>query len=384
MVSPPVHGVTARARGRIAATLGLVALAAVACGGGSSPSDDPASAPPADAVADGSPDADDEDTRAEVTATVDPRSIRGPTTVALDDPDVQPIAEDTQPQLPVTVTSADGGEVTITDADRILAVDLYGTLGEIVFSLGLGDRVVGRDTSTGFPSAEHLPLVTPGGHDLNAEAILDLQPTVVLTDGSVGPSSVQQQLRDAGIPVVFFDEERTVDTVTDRVLAVGEALGVPEEAAALAERTEGEIAASRALAPDLDEPLRVAFLYVRGTAGVYLLAGPGSGADSLIEALGAVDVGTDVGLTRPFTPLTSEALITAAPDVVLVMTGGLESMGGIDGMLQTMTGLAQTPAGENRRIVDANDTDLLSFGPRVGRVAEALAGALYRPAVSGS
>ncbi|MTV25221.1 ABC transporter substrate-binding protein [Nitriliruptoraceae bacterium ZYF776] len=347
-----------------------------ACAGGTDGTDGAEAAaggPSAEAAPDGG-----------VAASLDPRGIRGPATVVLDDPDVHPIADTPEPQLPVTVASADGAEVTITDADRILAVDLYGTLAEIVFSLGLGDQVVGRDTSTGFPSAAHLPVVTPGGHDLNAEAILDLQPTVVLTDGSIGPSDVQLQLREAGIPVVFFEETRDVDGVTDRIVAVGEALGLPAEAAALVERTETELEEARALVPDVDEPLRVAFLYVRGTAGVYLLAGPGSGADSLVATLGAVDVGTDIGLTRPFTPLTSEALITAAPDVVLVMTGGLESVGGVDGMLANVTGLAQTPAGQNRRVVDGADTELLSFGPRVGRVAAALAGALYRPVAADS
>ena len=64
--------------------------------------------------------------------------------------------------LPVTVNSADGATVTVTDASRILAVNLYGSIAEIVFSLGLGDNVVGRDTSTTFPAAAHMPLVTPG------------------------------------------------------------------------------------------------------------------------------------------------------------------------------------------------------------------------------
>jgi iron complex transport system substrate-binding protein len=59
-----------------------------------------------------------------------------------------------------------------------------------------------------------------------------------------------------------------------------------------------------------------------------------------------------------------------------VMTEGLESVGGIDGLLR-IPGVAQTPAGQSRRIVDVADTDLLSFGPRVGRMITALAKVLY-------
>lgn len=310
------------------------------------------------------------------TAAEDPRTILGPSTATVDET-VVPVADDAEPALPVTVNSCDGETVVVDDASRILAVDLYGTLAEIVFSLGLGDRVVGRDASTGFPQAADLPLVTPGGHDMNAEAILALDPTVVLTDASVGPPEVQQQLRDAGIPVIFFDDSRDLDRIPSQIRAVAGALGVPEAGEALVERTSGEIADALALAPAGAEPLRIAFLYTRGGM-VQLLAGPGSGADAMIRAVGAVDVGTDLGLDRPFTQITSEALIEAAPDVIIMMTKGLESIGGVDGMLK-LPGVAQTPAGEKLRVVDMEDSVLLSFGPRTGRTIEALAHAVYQP-----
>jgi len=302
-------------------------------------------------------------------------ALSGPATARLADEDVHPIVTDPNPSLPVTVRSFDGVDVRVSSVDRIVAVDLYGTLGEIVFSLGLGDRMVGRDPSMGFPSAADVPVVTAGGHDLNAEAILDLNPTVVLTDTSIGPPEVQQQLRDAGIPVVFFDPARTLAGVPGHIRTVAAALGVADAGAKLVSSVEAEIASARELAPS-GSPPRLTFLYVRGSAGVYLMAGPGSGADAMIEAVGAVDVGTDIGLDKPFVPITSEGLLNAQPDVILVMTEGLESVGGVDGLLR-IPGVAQTPAGQSRRIVDVADTDLLSFGPRVGRMITALAKVLY-------
>lgn len=302
-------------------------------------------------------------------------ALSGPASARLADEDVHPIVSRPAPRLPVTVRSFDGADVRVSSVDRIVAVDLYGTLGEIVFSLGLGDRMVGRDPSTGFPSAADVPVVTSGGHDLNAEAILDLDPTVVLTDTSIGPPEVQQQLRDAGIPVVFFDPARTLDGVPGHIRAVAAALGVADAGEKLVSSVDAEITSARALAPD-GSPPRLTFLYVRGSAGVYLMSGPGSGADAMIEAVGAVDVGSDIGLDKPFVPITSEGLLNAQPDVILVMTEGLESVGGVDGLLR-IPGVAQTPAGQSRRIVDVADTDLLSFGPRVGRTITALARVLY-------
>jgi iron complex transport system substrate-binding protein len=98
----------------------------------------------------------------------------------------------------------------------------------------------------------------------------------------------------------------------------------------------------------------------------------------LIDALGAVDVATEVGWSG-MKPVTDEALIAADPDLVLVMTDGLASVGGVDGLLQAKPALGLTPAGSNRRFVDMADGDILSFGPRSASVLDALARAIYAP-----
>jgi len=302
----------------------------------------------------------------------------GPRTAVVDDPNPEPITDDPAGVLPVTVTGFDGVAVTVTDNSRIVAADQYGTLAETVFALGLGDNLVGRDTSAAFPAAENVPDVTPTGHSLSAEGILALSPTVVLTDTSIGPRAVQDQIRAAGIPVVYFDPKRTLAGVATQIEAVAAALGVPDAGADLAERTNTEISAAADATPESTEPPKIAFLYMRGPA-IKMLAGPGSGADALIEALGARDAGVESGLTEQFVPVTSEALIAAAPDVILMMTKGLESIGGIEG-LEQIPGIAQTPAGRERRVVDMDDGTILSFGPNTGKVLGALSKAVYDPA----
>lgn len=311
----------------------------------------------------------------ERTGSGDASLLTEPTSAVVADDTIDPVTADAAPQLPVTVESCDGAVVEVTDTSRILAVDLYGTLAEIVFSLGLGDSVVGRDTSTGFPEAEDLPVVTPGAHDLNAEAILALNPSVVLTDRTIGPTDVQLQLRDAGIPVVFFDDTRSMDTIPTHIRAVAGALGVPEAGEELVSRTQQEITSALDDAPTGAQSPTVAFLYLRGGM-VQLLGGSGSGADSLIRAIGARDAGTEAGLERPFTQISAETMISVQPDVLLLMSAGLDSVGGPEG-LSLVPGLAQTEAVADGRVVDMDDTVLLSFGPRTGRVVTALAEAVY-------
>jgi iron complex transport system substrate-binding protein len=275
-------------------------------------------------------------------------------------------------QLPVTVRSADGREVTVVDTSRI--VSLSGNLSELVFSLGLGGQVVGRDISATFPEARHLPVVTRA-HDVSAEAVLSLQPTLVLASVDTGPPTAVDQIRAVGVPVLKFADPTSVDDILPRIRSVAAALGVPGAGEALVERTTTALGEARARVPAGQSP-RVAFLYMRGQAAVYLIGGPTSGADSMIRAAGGIDAGTAMGLDRAYTPLTSEAMVVAAPEAILMTTTGLESVGGIDGLL-AMPGIAQTPAGRNRRIVTVEDGLLFSFGPRTPAALQLLVTQLY-------
>lgn len=312
----------------------------------------------------------------------DVRDWEGEVSAVLPDVPVDPVDAPT-PDLPVTVTDVQGTEVTVSDTSRVLALDVYGTLSRTVFELGLGDSLVGRDVSTQFAEAEDLPLVTRSGHDLNAEAILELDPTVILTDTSLGPWDVVLQMRDSGIPVVVVDGHRGLDNLTSLTEQVAVALGVPEAGAALAERIESEVAAVQAdiaaVAPASDaERLRTVFLYVRGASGIYYMFGEGSGADTLVQAIGAYDVAGEIDWSG-MRPVTDEGLIAAQPELVLMMTEGLASAGGVDGLLERLPALAATPAGENRRFVDMADAQILGYGPLTAQVLNALAVAVYAP-----
>lgn len=305
----------------------------------------------------------------------------GPSTATLDGPAVVPIVDDPTPVLPATVDSVatgsqPAGQVTVTDASRIVAVDRNGTLGNIVFSLGLGSHVVGRDMSSTFPQAAALPLVTNRGHSLNAEATLALNPSVVLVDSQTIPTQAVEQIRSSGIPVVALSSTRTVESTAALITSVAAALGVPDAGAKLVTRTNADIAAAKAARPTPTGDPTIAFLYIRGSR-LILLAGPNSGADDLIANLGGKDAGTAAGLTGAFTAVNAEALADANPDVVLVMTQGADSVGGVDGVL-ALPGLAETRAGKARRIVQMDETEILSFGPDVGRVLRALSTSIYR------
>ncbi|QDQ11222.1 heme/hemin ABC transporter substrate-binding protein [Streptomyces spectabilis] len=286
---------------------------------------------------------------------------------------VEPLKGTPEPKLPVTVESADGKKVTVEDTSRI--VPLSGSLSEIVFTLGLGKSVVARDITATFGQAEKLPVVTRA-HDVSAESVLSLKPTVVLAESTTGPAEAVDQIRDAGIPLVVLDPAKGLDDVGPRIEAVAKALGVPKAGTALTSRTQQRLDKVRESVPHQGKKPRVAFLYLRGSASVHLLGGRDSGASSLLEAAGAVDAGKESGLKKDFTAITSEALAKAAPDAVLVMSKGLESVGGVEGLVK-IPGVAETPAGMDRRVVSVEDGVLLNYGPRTDRVLASLVDQLY-------
>jgi iron complex transport system substrate-binding protein len=301
----------------------------------------------------------------------DPISATGEYTVlAVDVP--LPVRDRMTAVLPASVSSADGVGVTVSDVSRIVV--LNEALAELVVSLGFTDAIVGRDATTTLASLSALPEVS-SGHDVSAEAVLSLAPTLVLGDTRTGPPEALAQLRGARVATVLAPEVWTLEDVPFRVRLVAAALGVPAAGEALLGDMQRDIddALDTVVGRGADARPRVAFLYVRGTASVYLLGGDGSGADAMTEAAGGIDVGSEGGLAA-FTPLTSEAVAAAAPDVLLVTTRGLESVGGVDGLLG-LPGVAETRAASRRAVVAVDDDLLLSFGPRTGAVIRRLAAA---------
>ncbi len=322
----------------------------------------------------------------DLTPIADPTSWEGPSTAVIGGPSIPSIADRPEQQLPAAVISHDATgdvEVQVKDTSRLLALSITGTIAELVGAYGLADSLVGRDISTQIPGYEDLPVVTKQGHSIDAEGVLALNPTLILTDGSIGPTDVVLQLRDAGIQVVTVSRAKDPETTYALTREVAAALGVAPLAETLNAQLQQAIAEKEAeiarLVPK-DPALRprVAFLYVRGTAGVYYLFGEGSGIDSMIDSLGAIDVAREIGWIGE-KPLTDEALVSLNPDILLVMTKGLESTDGVDGLIAAQPSIALTNAGKHRRIIDVEDTLIFAGGTRIPDVLDGLARAIYAP-----
>jgi iron complex transport system substrate-binding protein len=263
----------------------------------------------------------------------------------------------------VTIVGDDGVSSEITDASRI--VSLSGDLTEILFELGAGDRVVAIDVTTTFPEeATGLPVVG-FGQQLAPEPVLALSPTVVLANDLTAPAEAIDQLRGAGVPVVVLNTGASFDAVGHKIRTVAEIVGLTAEGEALASRVDAEIQAAVTLAAGSESMPRVAFIYTRGPQ-LMLLFGIGTGTNAMIEGANALDVGAEAGVFGAV-PLSAEALVAAAPDVVVLPESGLQALGGIDALIGAVPGLAETPAGANGAFLAYDEAYFFNLGPRVGQ-----------------
>lgn len=237
---------------------------------------------------------------------------------------------------------------------------------EIISALGWKSIIVGRDIASTDKDLSAIPIVT-SGHQVIPEKILSLNPDLVLIDPATGPSQAITTLKSAGVKVVSISEAWKISDIDKKIQDISGALGIAQSGKQLSD----EISSHLATLPHVKDGVRIVFLYLRGGSAIYLMGGKGSGADSMISAIGAVDAGAQL-LAQPFTAITSEELITAKPDIILVMTKGLESVGGVDGLIK-LPGISQTPAGKNRRVIAVDDSLLLSFGPRTPSLVQELA-----------
>ncbi len=271
-----------------------------------------------------------------------------------------------------TFTGADGVEVEIADTSRI--VSLAGDITETLFELGVGDRVVAIDVTTTFPpEATELPVIG-FAQQLAPEPVIGLRPTLVLGDEFTAPPEAVEQIRGAGIPMVILPSQTTFEGVVDKITAIAEIVGEEDAGQALAERVQGDIQAAVDAAAAQEADPQVAFVYTRGPQTL-LLFGAGMPTQAMIEGAGAVDAAAANGI-RGAAPLTPEALVQAAPEVIVLPEAGVQALGGVEAFA-AIPGVAETPAGQAGSFLVYDEAYFFNLGPRVGLALQEFVNDLY-------
>ena len=262
--------------------------------------------------------------------------------------------EDAKPvETPVTEAAAPAHKI----------VSLNGAITEIVSALGHEKELVGVDVTSTYPESVK-QTAKDLGHvsSISIESVIALQPTMILATAKDLTPDLIAKIKSAGIEAHIF--EQTISETGTKEL-IKEVAGVLHntEYKALQDKIDTDLKGVQALK---SKP-KVLFIYARG-AGTLMVAGKNTPVEKMIALAG----GENATLSfEDYKPLTPEAVIQGNPDVILMFTSGLGSLGGPAGVLK-IPGIDKTKAGKNKRII-AMDGGLLSgFGPRLGEAAKEL------------
>lgn len=251
---------------------------------------------------------------------------------------------------------------TASNSQRIISIG--GSVTETIFELGSDSLIVGLDVTSTYPP--HLAEVPRIGHvrQLSAEKLLGLNPDLVL-DGAGMEPEVQKQLEEAGVKVVSLPLAMDPESAFEQMRIIGENLNQKDAAEELITSCKEKLASLENLKSQAEEQPRVVFIYSRGQ-GNLSVAGNGTQAGAMIELAGGINPLKNE--FEGFRPLSAEALVQAAPDILFLFTDAFEAMGGMDGLL-AVPGVAETPAGKNHRVIHLDGHYATGFGPRFADAA---------------
>lgn len=247
-------------------------------------------------------------------------------------------------------------------------VTIGGTITEIVYALGAEEQIVAVDASSVYPAeAQEKPQV---GYvrQVSSEGILSVAPDLVLASSATRPSVALDQVRSAGVAVETIEEAEDVEGAIARIRMIAALLDREAAGEQMVATLEEDMAAARAAADRVQTPPQALFIYARGS-GTLQVAGRNTSAETMIELAGGQNA---MQQFEGFRPLTAEGVVGAAPDVLILLDRGLESIGGAPGLFD-QPGLEATPAGAQERVVAIDDLKFLGFGPRMGEAVLTLA-----------
>lgn len=267
------------------------------------------------------------------------------------------------------VTDATGRTITVGPARKIVSIG--GDITEILYALGLGDRIVGTDTTSTYPPPVRDKPQVGYMRALSAEGVLSLAPDLVVATEGSGPPDVIAVLERAAVPFVVVPEAHDGAGAIEKIRFVGDLLGESTKAEAVAAALETDLAAVAAIRAPEDDRRKAVFVLGMST-GAPIAAGTDTAADGIF-ALAGVD--NALKGFAGYKPASDEAVLAASPDAIVIMSERGHRL--TPERVFSVPAFAGTPAAEHRRLVALPGGYLLNFGPRTAHAARDLAAAIY-------
>jgi len=250
-------------------------------------------------------------------------------------------------------------------------VSLAPNITEILFALGLEDRVAGVTRFCDFPPAAAGKAKVGGLSDLDLEKIRSLEPDLILAFRG-NPLEAVKKIRELRLPVFVLDEGVKLEHLLGMITRIGAVTRREAEAAALVRRLDLEMEELRRRLEKAAAKPRV-FLLLPGE-GLWT-CGAESYVHDLLERAGAANIAA--GIPRPWAPFSREALLAEDPEVLIVLAGSQQDFETSAGRLRADARLRRLQALRHERLVRLDENKASRFGPRLIEACSDLARALH-------
>lgn len=252
-------------------------------------------------------------------------------------------------------------------------ITLGTAITETVDALGAGASIVATDVTSEYPTyVKKLPKISRN-RSISVEGLMQYKPNLILAPEGDISAAVLNQLKKAGLKVVIIKQDFSVKGAERFIMDIANALTIKEKGETLVQQTKKKlVAALQQVNANKKTKLKVLFIYARG-AGSMTVAGRESNMDAIIGLSGGRNA---VQEFTQFKPYSTEAMIKANPDVILLFDFGVSSLGGTEAILK-MPGVKLTNAGKNKRIVSVDGNLMINFAARLPEAILDLFAKLY-------
>ena len=265
--------------------------------------------------------------------------------------------------------------VSAAPSQRVVIVG--GTLTEIAFKLGAGGSIVGVDTTSTWPPETKKIKKVGYMRRLSAEGILSLDPDIVLISEKSGPKTAIDQLQSAGVPVLTAPTPNGIASIVPTIRFISRQLSESKDPNPIIKRFETQIMSiQKRIKVITKRPGILVLLSI--SRGPAIAAGSATSAHTMITLAGGRNV---LSSLNGYKPVSTEAIIKAAPDFIVLPEHTAKSAGGIKEVISRPE-IAATPAGRSRRIMVMDTLKLLGFGLRTPEAIAELAH-VFHPSLSG-
>ncbi|GAB5466599.1 MAG: hemin ABC transporter substrate-binding protein [Candidatus Kapaibacteriales bacterium] len=241
-------------------------------------------------------------------------------------------------------------------------VTLGGTMTEIIYALGVEDRLVGTDLSSNYPEAAEKTNKVGIWRNVTPESIIGLVPDLVIAMPDSGPDETLKKIWESKIPVYKPERDYSYAWTRSVIDSIGSLTGNAAKADSIIAELDRQMETLESRLENDTISLTALFVYMRGGKAL-IVGGEGTTAAAALESANLKNIAADMD---DWTNVGPEYYASVDPDILVVPEQGLQTIGGLEALANT-PGIGEMRAVKEGKVYVVNELAFLGFGPRYPR-----------------